>query len=37
MIIKIKKILIKAYNSVKKIKKYYILLYYVYKIIRDEI
>ena len=37
IIIKIKKILVKAYNNIRKVKKYYILLYYVYKIIWDEI
>ena len=37
IIIKIKKILVKAYNSVRKVKKYYVLLYYAYKIIRDEV
>ena len=35
--IKIKKILIKAYNNVKKIEKYYALLRCVYEIIRNEI
>ena len=37
MMIKIKEILIKTYNNVRKIKRYYILLCYVYEIIRDEI
>ena len=37
IIIKIKKILIKAYNNVRKVEKYYVLLYYAYEIIRDEI
>ena len=33
MVIEVKKVPIKAYNSIKKIKKYYIPLYYIYKII----
>ena len=33
MVIKVKKIPIKAHNSVKKVKKYHILLHRVYKII----
>ena len=37
MIIEIKKILVKAYNNIKKIKCYYILLRYAYNIIWDEI
>ena len=35
--IKIKKILIKTYNNIGKIKRYYASLCYVYEIIRDEI
>ena len=35
--IKIKKILIKAYNNVKKVKRYHVLLYYAYEIIRNEV
>ena len=31
--IKVKKVPIKAYNSVRKVEWYYILLYYIYKII----
>ena len=31
--IKVKEVPIKAYNSIKKVKQYYILLYYIYKII----
>ena len=31
--IKIKKVPIKAYNSIKKVEWYYILLHYIYKII----
>ena len=33
MAIKVKEVPIKAYNSVEKVKKYYVLLYRVYKII----
>ena len=33
MVIKVKEVLIKVYNSIKKVKWYYILLYYIYKII----
>ena len=33
MAIKVKEVPIKAYNSVKKVKRYYILLYCIYKII----
>ena len=33
MAIKVKEVPIKAYNSIKKVKWYYILLYYIYKII----
>ena len=33
MVIKVKEVPIKAYNSVKKVEWYYILLYCVYKII----
>ena len=33
MVIKVKEVPIKAYNNVKKVKWYYILLYCVYKII----
>ena len=37
IIIKIKKILIKTYNNIEKIEKYYALLRRVYEIIRDEV
>ena len=37
MVIKVKKVPIKAHNSVKKVKRYYILLYYIYKIISLEL
>jgi hypothetical protein len=37
MLIKVKKVLIKAYNSVGLIKRYYTLLCYVYKIIKEEL
>ena len=33
MAIKVKEVPIKVYNSVKKVKWYYILLHYIYKII----
>ena len=33
MAIKVKKVLIKAYNSVKKVEQYYMPLHYIYKII----
>ena len=33
MVIKVKEVPVKAYNSVKKVEQYYILLYYIYKII----
>ena len=33
MVIEVKEVSIKAYNSVKKVKYYYMLLYYIYKII----
>ena len=33
MAIKVKKVPIKAYNSIRKVEWYYILLYYIYKII----
>ena len=33
MAIKVKEVPIKAYNSIKKIEWYYILLYHIYKII----
>ena len=37
MVIKVKEVPIKAYNSVKKVEWYYILLYYIYKIISLEL
>jgi hypothetical protein len=33
MVIKVKEVPIKAYNSIKKVKRYYMPLYYIYKII----
>ena len=33
MVIKVKEVPIKVYNSIKKVKRYYMLLYCVYKII----
>ena len=35
--IKVKKVPIKAYNSVRKVEWYYILLYYIYEIISSEL
>ena len=37
MAIKVKEVPIKVYNSIKKVKWYYILLYCVYKIISSEL
>ena len=37
MAIKVKKVPIKAYNSVRKVEWYYILLYHIYKIISSEL
>jgi hypothetical protein len=37
MVIKVKKVPIKAYNSIKKVKWYYIPLYRVYEIISSEL
>ena len=37
MAIKVKKVPIKAYNSVRKVEWYYIPLYYIYKIISLEL
>jgi len=37
MAIKVKEVPIKAHNSVKKVERYYALLYYVYKIISLEL
>ena len=33
MVIKVKEVPIKVHNSIKKVKRYYILLYYIYEII----
>ena len=33
MVIKVKEVPVKAYNSIRKVEWYYILLYYIYKII----
>ena len=35
--IKVKEVPIKVYNSVRKVERYYILLYYIYKIISSEL
>ena len=37
MVIKVKEVPIKVYNSIKKVKWYYTLLYYIYKIISSEL
>ena len=37
MAIKVKKVPIKAYNSIKKVKQYYMPLYRIYKIISSEL
>ena len=37
MVIKVKEVPIKAYNSIGKVKQYYILLYCIYKIISSEL
>ena len=37
MVIKVKEVPIKAYNSIKKVKQYYIPLYCIYKIISLEL
>jgi len=37
MAIKVKEVPIKAYNSIRKVKRYHALLYYVYKIISSEL
>ena len=37
MVIKVKEVPIKAYNSVKKVEWYYMPLYYIYKIISLEL
>ena len=37
MVIKVKEVPIKAYNSIKKVERYYMPLYYIYKIISLEL
>ena len=37
MVIKVKKVPSKAYNSIRKVKWYYILLHRVYKIVSSEL
>ena len=37
MAIKVKEVPVKAYNSIKKVKWYYVPLYYIYKIISSEL
>ena len=37
MVIKVKEVPVKAYNSIKKVEWYYMPLYYIYKIISLEL
>ena len=37
MVIKVKEVPIKVYNNIKKVEWYYMLLYYIYKIISLEL
>ena len=37
MVIKIKKVPIKVHNNIRKVKRYYMPLYYIYKIISSEL
>jgi hypothetical protein len=37
MLIKVKKVFVKAYNSMGLIDQYHVLLYYVYKILKEEL
>ena len=37
MVIKVKEVPIKVYNSIRKVERYYMLLYYIYKIISLEL
>jgi hypothetical protein len=37
MVIKVKEVLVKAYNSVGQVKRYYVLLRHAYEIIHDEL
>ena len=37
MVIKVKEVPIKVYNNIKKVEWYYILLYYIYKIISSKL
>ena len=37
MAIKVKEVPIKAHNNIKKVEQYYMLLYYIYKIISSEL
>jgi hypothetical protein len=37
MLIKVKKVLVKAYNNIRLIERYYTLLRYVYKILKKEL
>ena len=37
MLIKVKEVLIKAYNNISKVEKYYVPLWRLYKILRDKL
>jgi hypothetical protein len=37
MLIKVKKVLVKAYNSVRLVERYYALLHYIYKILKKKL
>ena len=37
MVIKVKEVPIKVYNNIRKVKQYYMPLYYIYKIISSEL
>ena len=37
MVIKVKEVPVKAYNSIRKVEWYHILLYHIYKIISSEL
>ena len=37
MVIKVKEVPVKVYNSIRKVEQYYILLYHIYKIISLEL
>jgi hypothetical protein len=37
MLIKVKEVLVKAYNNIRLVKQYHVLLYCVYKILKAEL